>query len=161
MPGGRVPPPAFPLWTRQRSPLSTRQSGGGLLGLPRRGGALGDRDLDVERRPAGLAARAVRIPLDPDAAVQPADELPADVEAEAGAADAAGHVRIEAVELLEDATALRRRDAEAAVRHRPEDAALAARDLHLDGPALGRVLDRVLHEVHEHLAQLLLVGGHR
>src|SRR5665811_759576 len=54
------------------------------------------RDLDEERR----AVAAFR--LHPDAPVHAAHELPADVEAEARAADAPGHVGIEAVELLED-----------------------------------------------------------
>src|SRR3954462_2615820 len=102
MPWVRVPPPACPRRIREGS-------GSCLLGLPARG-ALGDGDLDVERR-----ASAVAVALDPDAAVEAADELAADVEAEAGAADAAGHVRIESVELLEDAPALARRDPEAAV----------------------------------------------
>src|SRR5207244_3480048 len=70
----------------------------------------------------GRAFAVVR--LDPDAPVVPVDELAADVEAEAGAADAASHVRIEAIELLEDAPALGCRDAEAAVAHAPEDVIL-------------------------------------
>ena len=45
-------------------------------------------------------------------------ELAADVEAEAGAADSAGHVRIEAVELLEDPLQFRLRDADALVANR-------------------------------------------
>src|SRR5207248_1656845 len=66
-----------------------------------------DRQLDGERR----AATAVR--SHPDPAVHPVHELAADVEAEAGAADTARELRVEAEELLEDARLLRRRDAEA------------------------------------------------
>src|SRR5581483_4905958 len=70
-----------------------------------------DGHLDDEGRPV----RSVR--LHPDPAVDPAEELAADVEAEAGAADAASHVRVEAVELLEDAALLGGRDAETGVGH--------------------------------------------
>src|SRR4029077_4213972 len=97
--------------------------------------------------------------FDPDAAIETADELAADVEAEARAADAAGHVRVEPVELLEDPAALRDGDSEALVRHRPAHAALAAGHLDLDRPAVRRVLDGILDEVDEHLSQLLLVRG--
>src|SRR5205809_845499 len=54
------------------------------------------RDLHAEDR----ALPVVR--LDPDAPTDPADELAGDVEAQARAPDPAGHVGIEAVELLED-----------------------------------------------------------
>src|SRR5207302_9872305 len=122
--------------------------------------AVGDWDLDEERRALGLA-RAGAVALDPDAAVEAAHELAADVEAEAGAADAARHVRVEPVELLEDPPALGRRDAEALVRDGPAHTTLAAEDLHLDRSSVRRVLDRVLDEVDQHLAQLLLVRRHR
>ena len=78
---------------------------------------LGGRQFDDEGR-AAAEARG----LDPDAAVHPTNELATDVEAEPGAADSAGHVRIEPVELLEDAALLGRRDAEAFVGdHEPHD----------------------------------------
>src|SRR3954470_3363123 len=73
------------------------------------------RDLDVEGR-AGAA-----VGLDPDAAVDPAHELAADVEAETGAADAAAHIGVEAVELLEDPPLLAWGDPEAGVRDREAD----------------------------------------
>src|SRR5204863_5309934 len=117
-----------------------------------RGGLL-PRDLDVEGR-AGLALR-----LDPDTAVDPADELPADVEAETGAADAAGHVGVEAVELLEDPALLGRRDAQAVIGDGEADVALARLDGHGDRAAVGGVLDGVVDEVPEHLAELSGVGG--
>src|SRR5437588_9646417 len=136
----------------KRAPARLRR---GLLGLLLAGGALGDRKLDEERRALAVVA------LDPDAAFEAAHQLAADVEAEARAADAARHVRVEAIELLEDAPALGDRDAEALVRDRPADAALSLRHLDRDGAAFRRVLDRVLDQVHEHLAELLLVGRDR
>jgi hypothetical protein len=48
----------------------------------------------VEPRPS--------VRLDVDAAVHAADDLAADVEAEAGSADATGHVRVEPVGLVGD-----------------------------------------------------------
>jgi len=46
---------------------------------------------------------AVAAGLDPDPSAHPFEQLAADVQAQARAADAAGQARIEAVELLEDA----------------------------------------------------------
>ena len=68
-----------------------------------------DRQLDRERRAAPPVGG------DPDPAVHAVHELAADVEAEAGAADAAGQVRVEPEELLEDSRLLGRRDAETLV----------------------------------------------
>src|SRR5213078_249716 len=65
----------------------------------------------LEREGCALAG----LRLDPDAPVHRPDELTADVEAEAGSADAAPLVRIEAVELVEDPLLLAHRDAEALV----------------------------------------------
>src|SRR5215831_8598258 len=73
------------------------------------------RDLDVEDRSRPLVA------LHPDPAADPANELAGDVEPKSGAPDAAGHVRVEAVELLEDPVALCGRDAETAVGDREAD----------------------------------------
>src|SRR4051812_27349232 len=64
--------------------------------------------LDRERRAAGIR-------LDADRPVHAGHELAADVEAEACAADAAAHVRVEADELLEDPLLLALRDAGAAI----------------------------------------------
>src|SRR5262245_16756967 len=68
-----------------------------------------ERELGDERRPA----RAAR--LDPDPAAHPVEELTADVEAEARAADTAREVGVEAIELLEDPHVLGGRDAETLV----------------------------------------------
>src|ERR1700675_3021569 len=93
----------------------------------------GDRQLDGERR----AASPVR--GDPDTAVHAVHELAADVEAEAGAADAAGQVRVEPEELLEDSRLLCLRDAETLVFDLEADP--AARLLQQDPhpAAVGRV----------------------
>src|SRR5215212_9161586 len=74
-----------------------------------------DRDLDIEDRALAVVG------LDPDPPVHAPDELPRDVQAQAGATDASGHVRIEPVELLEDPAVLDRRDPEAGVRHGETD----------------------------------------
>src|SRR5581483_5770365 len=106
------------------------------------------RDLDHEGR-SGLPVR-----LDPDPSVDPADELTADIEAEPGPADAPLHVRIEAIELLEDPPLLRRRNAEALVADREADVPVARLERERDRAAARRVLDRVLEQVREHLPQL-------
>ena len=59
------------------------------------------------------SARSAR--LDPDPATHPLEELTADVQAKAGAADPTGEVRVKAIELLEDPHVLGPRDAEALV----------------------------------------------
>src|SRR6266540_744550 len=111
------------------------------------------RDLDVE----GGAGAAVG--LDPDPPVDTPHELAADVEAEPGAADPTRHVRVEAVELLEDAPLLGRRDAEPGVSDRETDVPVVRRDRDVDDAARRRVLDRVVDQVREHLAQLAGVCG--
>src|SRR5262245_59868604 len=103
--------------------------------------------------PPPLAVR-----LDPDAATHPSHELVTDVEPEPRAAHAAGHLRVEAVELLEDLRLLAFRDAQALVPHPEADVTFVGRDADLDRPAVGRVLDRVLDEVDENLPPLVLVG---
>src|SRR2546423_11671798 len=59
------------------------------------------RDPDIEDRSLGV------VRLDPDPPADPPDELAGDVEAEPRAADAAGHVGVEAVEIFGDPVALR------------------------------------------------------
>src|ERR671915_1780104 len=120
------------------------------------GARAGARQLEEERRAASLAL------LDPDAAAHPADELAADVQAQPRAADAAEHLRVEAVELLEDARQLLGRDAEALVQHAETHHAVGRLRAELDPAAVGGVLDRVLDEVDEDLSHAILVGrdGH-
>src|SRR5439155_9116502 len=133
----QVPPAGH---TVNHTPLSARRPGRGGLPPPSgAGGALervGERDLDDERGAAALAR------LDPDPSVDAPHELAADVEAEARAADPSGHVRVEAVELLEDPRPLVLGDAEPGVVD--GEAQHLARLLELDPhrPAVRRVLDR-------------------
>src|SRR3954467_3551653 len=109
------------------------------------------RQLEAEARALAL------IRLDPDRPVHPPYELAGDVEAEPGAAPAAGQVRVDAVELVEDPALLARRDAETGVGNAEVDRVVAAPDLELDPAAVRRVLDRVVDEVRQHLPDL--VGG--
>src|SRR5438874_10349680 len=91
--------------------LSLPLSGAGgrlLTGLgPRSAGGKGD--LDVEDRSPAV------VRFDPEPAFDSPHQLPTDVQPEAGPADPAGHVGIDAVELLEDPSPLGRRNPEAAV----------------------------------------------
>src|SRR5207244_9151625 len=117
-------------------------------------GRLGScRNLHVEDR----AAAAVG--LDPDPPVHAANEFARDVEPQAGAADSAGHVGVEPVELLEDPALLGGWNAEPFVGD-GEAHVLACRfyaDLHV--AASGGVLDGVVDQVCEHLPELAFVGG--
>src|SRR4029079_1678484 len=103
---------------------------------------------------------APRVGLDADAAAYAAHDLARDVEPEAGAADTAREVRVEAEELLEDPLVLRRGDADAAGAHDAADAAIGRLELELDETAVRGVLDGVLDQVDEHLTQPVRVGGH-
>src|SRR6266550_4182303 len=96
-----------------------------------------------------------------EGAVHLLDALARDVEAEPGAADATGHLRVEAIELLEDALLLRRRDSEPLVAHLDAHAVALVGNANADTPAVRGVLERVLDEVHEYLAQQRLVAGQR
>ena len=119
---------ACPESARADSGLETPE-GGRFAAATALGGLRSHGELDGERR-----ARAL-VGLDPDAAVHAAHQLAADVEAEPGAADAAGEVRVEAEELLEDAAVLGGRDAEPLVADEEADApSPAARR----GPRRGR-----------------------
>src|SRR6266568_4462373 len=87
--------------------------------------------------------------------------LAADVEAEPGAADAAGEVRIESEELLEDPRLLGRGDSEAAVVDADPNAAAGSCERDAHAPAVGRVLDGVVDEVGQHLTELFRICGDR
>src|SRR5207244_2223196 len=82
------------------------------------------------------------------------------VEAEAAAADTARQLRIEAVELLEDSLSLAGGNADALVADGEAYERVDSRDLDGDPAAAGRVLDRVLDEVEQHLPQLVFVAEH-
>src|SRR5439155_21545936 len=99
--------------------------------------------------------------VDLEAAVHALDELAADVEPQAAAAHAAGLLRVEAVELLEDPLALGARDPQPLVRDLDEALAVLRVEPNLDLAALRRVLDRVVDQIDEHLPQLVLVAEDR
>src|SRR5215208_5457232 len=110
---------------------------------------LGRRQLDREGRARALGG------LDADRAAHAQDQLPADVQAEAGAAHAAGEVRVEPVELLEDPLLLAGWNPEPLVGHEEAHAVAELLDAQDDDAAVRRVLDRVLDEVGEHLPDLV------
>src|SRR5204863_5078523 len=95
--------------------------------------------------------------LEPDVPAHAADELVADVEPEPCAADATGHMRIDAVELLEDHALLVGRNPEPLVTDLEEHVLFVPLDADFDPAAVGRVLDRVLDQVHEDLPNLVAV----
>src|SRR3954453_4428062 len=113
------------------------------------------RQLEAEARAFAFARVA------PDGAVHPPHQLPRDVEPQAGAAHAARQVRVDAVELVEDPPLLARRDAEPVVDHAEADRVVTPGDLQLDRPAVVRVLDRVVDEVRQDLADLVRVAENR
>src|SRR6266542_4376721 len=96
--------------------------------------------------------------LDPDATAHALEQLAADVQAEAGAADAAGQIGVEAIELLEDAAMLGGWNAQALVADREPQARPIDLDLHYHAAAVRRVLDRVVDEVRQDLSRLVRVS---
>src|SRR5204862_2384772 len=108
----------------------------------------GERQLEGERRP-DAGGRG-----DPDPAAHVLDELAADVEPEAGSADALLHERVDAVELLEDPLLLLPGDPEALVAHGEPRVAVVGVDPDLDVAAVRRVLRGVLDQVYQHLPSL-------
>src|SRR5207247_5805982 len=132
---------------------------GDLRAAPRarpRGACLGaDRKQDSEAR----ALAGLGVDLEPP--IHALDELAADVEAQPAAADAAGLLRIEPVELLEDPLLLRARDPEPLVGHFDQALTVGRLEPNLDVAAVWRVLDRVVHEIHEHLPELVDVAENR
>src|SRR6266542_7130778 len=116
--------------------LDGRAGSRALAGVHRR--RRGRRQLEQEGR------ALVVLRLDPDAAAHSADQLLADVEPEPGAPHAAHHVRVDAVELLEDPLLLLGRDSEALVANVEADVRASWLRADLDPTPVGRVLDRVL-----------------
>src|SRR5437868_7430084 len=96
------------------------------------------RQRNGERRP-GAAPRA-----DGEQSPHLLDDLARDVQPEPRTADAARHLRIEAVELLEDPALFGRRDAEALVRDVDAHPVGSIDDAQLDPAPVGRALDGVL-----------------
>ena len=123
----------------------------------------------VEREGAPLAERA----LDPDLAAEQPGDLPADRQAQAGAAVLAAGARVGLLERLEDDLQLVRRDADAGVAHRERDdrgppgrgpggrrssPPWPGRPAGSTLPVLGE-LEGVGQQVPQHLLQPLRVGG--
>src|SRR5206468_5445475 len=94
-----------------------------------------------------------------DLAAHAADELAADVETEPGAADAAGQLRIDAVELAEDPPLLERRDPDSLVADGQPHAAVAPRHRDPHPAAGGGIFDRVVDKVEQHLPELVRIRG--
>src|SRR6185437_16622502 len=115
----------------------------------------GDRQVNGERGSLAFLG------ADRQAAVHAADELAADVEAQTGAADAACQPGVDPVELAEDPPLLERRNADALVADGNANTAVARLDRDLDAAAVGRVLDRVVDQVDQHLAKPVGIAGNR
>src|SRR5206468_12996112 len=90
----------------------------------------------------------------------PPDQLAADVEAEAGAADGSGRAR-DAVELLEDPFLLGARNADARIANGDTKVISTGLESDLDTACAVRVLDCVADEVREHLPKLVAIRGDR
>src|SRR5688500_13615876 len=113
-------------------------------------------ELEHEDRAATLVG------VDPDAAAHGRDEALGEEEAQTGlpGADRPGG-RVAAVELAEDPLLLGVRDPDPLVLDADLDGVLAPARGHGDGAAGGRVANRVVEQVREHLAELVAVGRGR
>src|SRR5579862_8892027 len=108
--------------------------------------------------PEGRTSPDLRV--DADRATHARHQLARDVQPEPRPAHAGGLRRVKAVELLEDPLLLRDRDADPVVFNLDDDRLVwAVAQAHLDRPAVRRVLDRVLEQVGEHLAETVAVAG--
>src|SRR3954451_17255988 len=88
------------------------------------------------------------------------DDLLGDVEAEPKAAVVCRRHLAAAMEALEDLPQLVSRDTDAAVRDRGHDLIAAIFDRDEDLAAVRRVLDRVLHQIAEHLLKPVAIAEH-
>src|SRR5918995_3252687 len=107
----------------------------GFLDERARAERFGRRDLEQERG-SDLALR-----LHPDAPTHALDELVADVEAEADAADTLGYCRVQSVELVEHSLLLVRGYPEALVADVEAHHVPSRNGADLDSPSVRRVLD--------------------
>ena len=128
--------------------------------------ALGDRCCLLPRR-AETSGRSTTN-VDPSPSLDLTDtrpsmrwRAPADVKPEPGTLDAPRQVRIHSVELAEDPLLLPMRDPQPVVADLEAQAAFARLDAELHTTALRRVLDRVVDEVQEDLAELVRVTDDR
>src|SRR5207248_11003231 len=101
-----------------------------------------------------------RARLDPDPPSHPGHELVANVEPETRTSNAAPHLWVGAVELLEDSALLLGRDPETFVPDIEQNGRILRFDPNLDPSSIGGVLDCVLDEVHQDLPHLVPVGIH-
>src|SRR5262245_57301090 len=106
-----------------------------------------DRDPERERAPLP------RLAVDPDLAAVHLRDLLRDCQADSVAAGLLNRRAAAAIELLEDLSVLRLRDAEPAVGDSQVDEAVALCDAHLDFLALARILQRVVEQVVERQAE--------
>src|SRR6478672_4668540 len=134
--------------------LSGGSGGGRGPGRGRRRGLGGpERDGEGERRALALLG------LDADPAAVALDDVPGDRQAEPRAAPThAGAVGL--VEALEDAGPVGLRDPDPVVAYGDGDDVTLAPDADHDLAALWAELHGVVDEVHEHLAQAVLVAAH-
>src|SRR5207248_6576139 len=95
--------------------------------------------------------------LNPDSSAHPADELAADVQAEPGAADPADHVRIDAIELLEDPALIGIRNTKTLVADLKADVVPVRREYEPHFAAVRRILDGVVEQIDEYLPHLVRV----
>src|ERR1041384_96201 len=105
---------------------------------------VGARQFDDERR-AGA-----RLRVDVQAAPHPLNQLPGDVEAQAGASGRAGQLGARAVELLEDPLLLGERDAGPGVGDQDADGAVGRLDANADS-SVAAVLDGVVEKIDQDL----------
>src|SRR5437868_9827909 len=154
-----------------RSPSWSTASTATLCGTnrirPRRSSPLVTRPMirasisDASRQRDGERRARSRLRADREGAAHLRDDLARDEQAETGAADSAGHRCVQPVELLEDPLLLGRRNPGPFVAHVDADARGFVAHGHVYAVRLERVLDRILDEVDEHLAQQRLVAADR
>src|SRR5262249_14120332 len=107
----------------------------------------------------GERGAAPQLALHPDAPTMRLHNRTADVEAKSSALRAARGRAIHTLEALEDALLLAQWDALAKVCHMDDHVAIGDLATHPDTLLpLGRVLDRVVEQVHQHLLDALTVG---
>src|SRR5690349_13077312 len=100
-----------------------------------------ERSVGRGRHLRGERAATARSSGAADDTAGPSHDLRHDVQAQAVATDAAGHVRISSVELLEGALALLIGHPDATVADGELELAAREFDIHADAPAVRRVLD--------------------
>src|SRR5947207_14610599 len=112
---------------------------------------------DGHIQPAALRRTA----LGPDASAVAHHDLPADVETETHSRGVTRGTIRRAIEETEDRVELLLGDPDPFVGHgEPHATIVLGTDIDRDRSAAGRVLDRIRHEVVEHLLEMIPIGGH-